>query len=124
MMGENRLKKDPVVSIVANQTGSPGAIQQVGVGDFSQSAFVQKHQPLIDAVNKALSSPEFAKLPAEQQDGFRDIADALLDEAKKPSPDPGKLKRWGSRLAELALQLGLQVASGEIIQIIGSIFPS
>src|SRR5262249_38312011 len=33
MMGSERLKKDPVVSIVANQTNSPGGIQQVGVGD-------------------------------------------------------------------------------------------
>src|SRR5258706_9983831 len=75
MMGSQRLKKDPVVSIVSNQNNSPGAVQQIGVGDkFSQQAFVQNHQPLIDAVEKALASPEFAKLQPEQKDGFKDVA--------------------------------------------------
>jgi hypothetical protein len=62
MMGSERLKKDPVVSIVSNQTNSPGSVQQIGVGDFSQNAFVQNHQPLVDAINKALASSEYAKL--------------------------------------------------------------
>lgn len=123
MQGSERLKKDPVVSIVANQTGSPGAVQQVGVGDFSQSAFIQNHQQLVEAITKALASPEFAKLLPEHKEGFKDVADTLLDEAKKPSPDPGKLKRWGSRLSELSLQLGLEVAAGEIIELIGNMFP-
>jgi hypothetical protein len=34
MMGENRLKKDPVVRVVNNQTNSPGAVQQVGLATF------------------------------------------------------------------------------------------
>jgi hypothetical protein len=123
MMGSERLKKDPVVSIVSNQTNSPGAVQQIGVGEFSQSAFVQNHQPLVDAVNKALASPEFAKLEPTQKEGFRDVADTLLDEAKKEKPDPGKLKRWGHRLGELATQLGLHVAATEIVHIVSSMFP-
>ena len=123
MMGSQRLKKDPVVSIVSNQNNSPGAVQQIGVGDkFSQQAFVQNHQPLIDAINKALTSPEFAKLQPEQKDGFKDVADTLLDEAKKDQPDPGKLKRWGTRLGELATQLGLHVAATEIVHIVGQMF--
>jgi hypothetical protein len=123
MMGSKRLKKDPVVSIVSNQTNSPGAVQQIGVGEFSQSAFVQNHQPLVDAVNKALASPDFAKLEPAQKEGFKDVADTLLDEAKKEKPDPGKLKRWGHRLGELASQLGLHVAATEIVHIVGSMFP-
>jgi hypothetical protein len=123
MKGSERLKKDPVVSIVANQTGSPGAVQQIGVGDFSQSAFVENHQQLIDAITKALASPEFAKLHPDHKEGFKDVADTLLDEAKKPKPDPGKLKRWGARLSELSVQLGLEVAAAEIVELIGGMFP-
>jgi hypothetical protein len=50
MMGSQKLKKDPVVSIVSNQTNSPGAVQQIGLGNFSQSAFVQNHKPLVEAI--------------------------------------------------------------------------
>jgi hypothetical protein len=70
-----------------------------------------------------LASPEFAKLLPEHKEGFKDVADTLLDEAKKAKPDPGKLKRWGSRLGELSVQLGLDVAAGEIVELIGSMFP-
>jgi hypothetical protein len=70
---------------------------------------------LIDAVEKALASPEFAKLQPEQKDGFKDVADTLLDEAKKDQPDPGKLNRWGTRL-------GLHVAATEIVHIVGKMF--
>jgi hypothetical protein len=62
MMGSQRLKKDPVISVV--QSNSPGAVQQVGAGDgFSQSAFVQNNKPLVEALNEALSSAEFSALP-------------------------------------------------------------
>jgi hypothetical protein len=45
--------------IINSQTNSPGAVQQVGVGNFSQTAFVQNHQPLIAAIDAALVSAEF-----------------------------------------------------------------
>lgn len=122
ILGDAKLKRDPVVSIVANQTGSPGAVQQVGVGDFSQKAFVQNQQPLIEAVNKALASTEYQKLEPDQKDAFKDVADTLLEEAQKDKPDPGKLKRWGHRLAELGTQLGLHAAATEIVQIVGKMF--
>jgi hypothetical protein len=49
MLGNERLKKDPVVSVIKNQTNSPGAFQQVGIGDnFSQAAFAQNHHRPID----------------------------------------------------------------------------
>ncbi|WP_445487856.1 hypothetical protein [Rhodopseudomonas sp. RCAM05734] len=121
MQGSERLKKDAVVNIVANQTGN--GIQQIGVGNFSQKAFVENHQQLIDAIAKALASSEFAKLLPQHKEGFKDIADTLLEEAKKPTPDPGKLKRWGARLGELSVQLGLEVAASEIVELIGQMFP-
>ena len=34
----------------------------------------------------------------------------------------GKLKRWGTRLGELATQLGLHVAATEIVHIGGKMF--
>ncbi|MBX9693502.1 MAG: hypothetical protein K2Z81_14025, partial [Cyanobacteria bacterium] len=46
MMDDGKMKKDPLVSLTANQTNSPGAVQQFGVGEFSQTAFVQNHQSL------------------------------------------------------------------------------
>ncbi|MBR1288663.1 hypothetical protein [Bradyrhizobium ottawaense] len=122
MKGSERLKKDPVVSIVSNQTNSPGAVQQIGVGDFSQKAFVQNHQPLIDAINKALASPEYQSLRPDQKDALKDVADTLLEEAKKEKPDPGKLKRWGHRLADLGKDLGLHVLATEIVHIMGGMF--
>jgi hypothetical protein len=122
MMGSERLKKDPVVSIVANQTDSPGAVQQIGVGDFSQNALVENHQLLVDAVNKALASPEYQKLEPAQKDALKDVADTLLDEAKKGKPDPGKLRRWGNRLVDLGKELGLHVLATEIVHIMGRMF--
>jgi hypothetical protein len=40
MMGSQRLKKDPVVSIVSNQNNSPGAMQQIGVCSLSLERLV------------------------------------------------------------------------------------
>jgi hypothetical protein len=122
MMGENRLKKDPVISVVNNQTNSPGAVQQVGFGNFSQTAFTQNRQPLIAAIDAALSSSEFAALKPAEQDGVRDIADALRQEAEKSELDIGKLKRWGSRLVQLTGDLGMRVASAAIAKILVDIF--
>jgi hypothetical protein len=122
MMGSQRLKKDPVVSIVSNQTNSPGAVQQIGVGNFSQSAFVQNHKPLVEAIDAALSSAEFKALPELEQQGFRDVADVVKEEADKTTPDPGKLKRWGKRLVELGTDLGLKVATGTIATLLAKMF--
>jgi sigma-70-like protein len=122
MMGSNRMKKDPVISVVNTQTNSPGAIQQTGFGNFSQAAFTQQHQPLVAAIDRAIRSPEFAALQPAQKDAFRDIADTLKDEAAKQTPDAGKLKRWGSRLVELGRELGLRVATSEITTVLQNIF--
>jgi hypothetical protein len=122
MMGENKLNKDPVISVINNQTNSPGAVQQVGLGDFSQTAFVQQHQPLIAAIERVLSSPEFAALNPQQQVAVSDIAGVVKEEAAKPQPDEGKLKRWGGRLIDLTRELGMRVATNDIVTLLGSIF--
>jgi hypothetical protein len=122
MSGSSKLEKDPVVSIVSHQTNSPGAVQQIGVGNFSQTAFAQQHQQLVEAIDRALQSQEFDALDAHSKEGFKDIADTLIEEASKPQPNPGKLKRWGTRLSEFGLQVGMRVASDEIIHVIGKMF--
>lgn len=122
MMGNERMKKDGVVSIINNQTHSPGAIQQSGVGNFSQQAFSQHHQPLVAAIDAALASADFAKLGDSQKQGFKDIADVVKEEASKPNPDASKLKRWSDRLISMGTEIGMRVAVSEIGQILARIF--
>jgi hypothetical protein len=123
MLGSERLKKDPLLNVINNQTNSPGAIQQVGIGDnFSQSAFTQHHQELVKAIDRALASIEFIQLNQEQKDAFSDTAMVVKEEVSKPTPDVGKLKRWGGRLVELSKDIGMKVASGEIVHLLNSMF--
>jgi hypothetical protein len=122
MQGSERLKKDPIVNAVINQSNSPGAVAQVGAGTFSQSAFTQQQQQLILAIEQALNSPEFAALNSEQQQGFRDIADVVKAEASSANPDTGKLQRWGKTLVTFATDVGLKLASSTIAQILVKIF--
>jgi hypothetical protein len=123
MRGTERLKKDPVVSVINNQTNSPGAIQQIGIGDnFSQQAFAQNHQELLNAIDRALASQEFAQLPADQKEAFSDTAGVVKEEASKSQPDVGKLKRWGRRLVDLGKDLGMKVATGEIVHLLAKMF--
>ena len=122
MLGDEKLKKDPSVSIVNTQTNSPGAVQQVGSGNFSQTAFTQQHQTLISEIDTALASQEFKSLDIEKQDEFRDIADFVKAEAAKDTPDQGKLKRLGAKLVELAKDTGMQTIAGSIGAILAKVF--
>lgn len=122
MHGSERLKRDPVVSIVNSQSNSPGAIQQVGVGTFSQTAFNQHHAPLIEAIDAALDSDEFKGLSATDQEGFKDIAEVVRAEASKQTPDSGKLQRWSTRLLQFAQKAGMKVAENALIQVLVKIF--
>jgi hypothetical protein len=122
MLGDEKLKKDPSVSIVNTQTNSPGAVQQVGSDNFSQTAFAQQHQTLISTIDTALASPEFQTLDVEMQDEFRDVADFVKLEAAKDTPDQGKLKRWGGKLVTLAEDAGMQTVAGSIGAILTKIF--
>lgn len=56
IQGSDRLKKDPLVNVVNNN--SPGTIQQVGIGNFSQSAFLQNNTELVNAIDESLASEE------------------------------------------------------------------
>jgi|GEM_PF-2835827 len=122
IMGSHKLKKDSVISVVNNQTNSPGSTQQVGFGNFSQTAFTQQQHALVRAIDAALASQEYAALGPPQKEAFKDIADTLKDEAAKPAPDSGKLKRWGSRLVDLANEIGLKVASDTLTKVLTDIF--
>ncbi|MBB4368277.1 hypothetical protein GGD63_001056 [Bradyrhizobium sp. cir1] len=121
MMGDERLKREPVVSITNNQTNSPGAVLQVG-SNFNMSAFNQHHQSLVQEIERTLASPEFGALTAEQQDELRDIADVVKAEAGKATPDEGKLKRWGRKLVDFSGDVGLKVASGSIAGLLAKMF--
>ena len=92
---------------------SPGAVQQVG-SNFNQTAFNQNHQSLVQEIEKALASPQFAALKPEDQVSVRDIADVVKEEAKKSEPDAGKLKRWGERLVKISEDMGLKVVSSTV----------
>jgi hypothetical protein len=122
MQGSERLKKDPVVNAVINQSNSPGAVAQVGAGTFSQTAFTQQQNQLIQAIDHAMNSPEFAALNPEQQQGFRDIADVVKAEASSAKPNTGKLQRWGKTLVTFAADVGMRVASSTIAQVLVKIF--
>lgn len=123
MQGSERLKKDPVVNVINNQTNSPGALQQVGIGDnFSQTAFAQNHNELVAAIDRSLDSHEFTQLTPEQKEAFSDTAAVVKEEAIKGVPDIGKLKRWGRRLVDLGKDLGMKVATGEIVHLLAKMF--
>ena len=123
MLGSQRLKRDPLVSVINTQSNSPGAIQQVGIGDnFSQSAFTNTHHQLLQAIDRALNSQEFNSLNPEQRAAFSDTAAVVKEEAAKAEPDVGKLMRWGTRLGWLAKELGMGVAAGEIVELLKAMF--
>jgi hypothetical protein len=122
MSGNVRMKKDPVVSIALSQSNSPNAVQQVGFGQFSQTAFTQQHNGLVETIEAVLRSAEFQALPEGQQDAFRDIADVVREEASKSEPDAAKLKRWSERLLECGKEVGLHVAVAAIQEILKGIF--
>jgi hypothetical protein len=122
MQGNSRLKKDPIVSVIANQTRSPGAIQQIGVGTFSQNAFGQQHAPLMAAIDDALKSAEFLNLEPKTRQGFQDVAEIVREEASRQTPNVGKLQRWSTRLLELAQKSGMKVAEGTLTAVLIKIF--
>ena len=109
------MKKDPLVDVVNNN--SPGAIQQVGIGNFSQSAFLQNGTELVKAIDEALASEEFKALGADTQAALQDTAEVLKGEAAKINPDPGKLKRWGERFVQMCNDVGIKLA-GHVLALV------
>jgi hypothetical protein len=72
----------------------------------------------VQEIEKALASLEFAALKPEDKVSVQDIADVVKEEAAKPTPEPGKLKRWGDRLVKITEDVGLKVVSGTIAGIL------
>lgn len=123
MRGNERLRKDPLVNVINNQTNSPGGVQQVGIGDnFSQSIFNQTHNELAAAIDRALNSQEFTQLQPEQKEAYSDTALVVKEEASKAEPDVGKLQRWGRRFVDLGKDLGMKVATAEIVHLLAKMF--
>lgn len=122
MMENNKMKKDPLVSLVANQTNSPGAVQQLGVGNFSQSALVQNYQSLVETIDRVMESEEFGGLSEERKALFRDYSGALKDEASSPKADAGRLQRWGTRLVDFCKEAGMKMSTDAIVDILSKIF--
>lgn len=122
MQGSERLKRDAVVNAVINQSNSPGAVAQVGAGTFSQSAFTQQQHQLVEVIDQAINSPEFAALDPEKQQGFRNIADVVKAEASLAKPDTAKLQWWGKTLVTFATDVGMKLASSTIAQVLVKIF--
>lgn len=110
-----RPKKDTEVKVNVNQSNSPGANAQVGVGNnISQTVHFEAHQELINAVNQALESREFVRLSHEQKEEFRNTATIVTDEASKRQPDVGKLRYWGGRLIQFAEKILSDVIAAAI----------
>jgi hypothetical protein len=122
IMENDKMKKDPLVSLVANQTNSPGAVQQLGVGTFSQTALVHNYQSLVETIYQITASEEFSGLNDEQKDRFRDYSGSLKDEASSPKPDAGRLQRWGTRLLNFCKEAGMKVATSAVAQVLSKIF--
>jgi hypothetical protein len=120
IQGSERLKKVPLVNVVNNN--SPGTIQQVGIGNFSQSAFLQNNTELVNAIEQALASEEFKALDADTQATLQDTAEVLKGEASKINPDPGKLKRWGGRLVQMCNDVGIKVGGHTLAQVLIRMF--
>jgi hypothetical protein len=115
MAGEEKLKQDPVVSIVNTVTNSPGTVLQNAVGANNQQSAQQ--QSLLGALDKLVTSDEFEQLREQDRLAVQDVVDTLRDEIKKPNADVSKAARWGQRLIELTQQLGLQVAAAGLAKV-------
>jgi hypothetical protein len=122
MLGSERMKKDPLVSVTATQQNSPGAVQQLGIGSNKQTATVENYRSIIDAVDSIINSGEYRALPEDKKVEFKDIADVLKEEAAKQSPDAGKLRRWAEKLKGTAQDLGMKVAMSALATLIASMF--
>ena len=108
--GQRMTKGDPIVAVMVN---SPGATQQAGHHNRQTVSHADRHT--VDAAITAfLASAEVARLSVEQQVSLKDTADVLSEAVASPSPDDGKIKRWGGRLLQAARDLGVDVAASGI----------
>lgn len=114
--GDNRMTKDPVVSVINNVTASPNAVVQNAIGTGNMQSVNQSD--LRAAIQQMFASPEFKNLSEQQRKGIEDVADIVTEEAAKKEPDAGKLARWGQRLIGLLQDVGLSVAADIISKVL------
>jgi hypothetical protein len=110
IFGGTKLTKDPLVSVISTITDSPGAIAQTGIGNVQAATAVQTNR-IRDELQKFTASPDVQRLEPEAKQSILDVADVLVGELEKPTPDASKLARWGKRLLDLAAQLGIALAA-------------
>lgn len=105
-----KLASDPVISIVSQITNSPGAVQQSGIGNVQTGIDSSAAADLRAELESFLRSQELQRLDAVERAAAKDLAETLRDELCKPSPDPGKVARWGKRLLAFAEKVGVASA--------------
>jgi hypothetical protein len=62
------------------------------------------------------------QLQPTQKEAYSDTALVVKEQAAKRSPDAGKLKRWGICLVDLGRDLGMKVATAEIVHLLAKMF--
>jgi hypothetical protein len=115
MVGSDKLRKDPLVSVINNQTNSPGAVQQVGFDNASLQASVQNTTQLVEALRQFVDSDAVAALEPEKRVAVRDVAETMMDEAQKPKPDASKLKRWYERLVGIVVETSVRTETSQLL---------
>jgi hypothetical protein len=115
ILGGSKMTKDPLVSVVGSISNSPGAVLQSGFGSVQQvSVTVAKADAIRAAVSEFVASEDVRKLPPDDQQSIKDVAEVITGELDKPAPEVPKLQRWAKRLSDIAEKLGVAVAAGAI----------
>ncbi len=120
ILGNTRMKKDPLITMTANQTNSPGSVQQLGVGS-TQTVNVG-YQSLVSAIDSIVGSEEYNSLAPGARAEFHAIADFIKAEAGKTPPDEGRLKRLGSKLLAFTEELAMKAASSTLAAVLTKLF--
>jgi hypothetical protein len=116
MIGEEKLKQDPVVNISTTVNHSKDVVIQNAVGDNNRQSVEQRS--LLDALDKLLGSQEFKNLTEQNRLAIQDMVDVLRSEVTKQDAEQDKVGRWGSRLIELLKQVGLHTAAHTITHLL------
>jgi hypothetical protein len=116
MIGEEKLKPDPVYNVVTNVTGSSHVVIQNAIGENNRQSVEQ--QSLLAELDKLLASQEFKDLGEADRNAVEDMVDALRAEVTKADAKPEKVARWGERLIAVLKQFGLHVAAAGITHLL------
>ncbi|MFD0985902.1 hypothetical protein [Methyloligella solikamskensis] len=122
MLGDQKLKPKSDISVVNAIINSPGAIQQGGVGQFSQHVSQTDLDAFLDALDTFEKAPTVQALNDAERASILDVVETLRDETKKEPKDPARLKRWLDRFTEIATDFGVQVAAGSVVTLGAKMF--